>query len=184
MSDLVIGLVHYPVLGPGGDTVTSAITSLDVHDLARSARTYGARECAIVHPISAQRELVSRIVEHWTSGSSALRIPSRKEALLLVRTYSRLDDLFERIGGRRAIRVWITAARSVRPPLSWADARRLDREDGRPLVILFGTGWGLAQPIVELADAALPPLHAEEDAGYNHLSVRAACAITLDRLRG
>ena len=36
---LAIALVHHPVLDKGGAIVTTALTNLDVHDLARSART-------------------------------------------------------------------------------------------------------------------------------------------------
>jgi hypothetical protein len=62
-------------------------------------------------------------------------------------------------------------------------AERL-RGDGLPVLILFGTGWGLARELVEKADVRLEPIRAAADTGYNHLSVRAACAITLDRLLG
>ena len=55
---LAIALVHHPVLDAKGDTVTTAITNLDVHDLARSARTYGCSDYFIVHPITAQRDLI------------------------------------------------------------------------------------------------------------------------------
>ena len=68
--------------------------------------------------------------------------------------------------------------------MPYAEARlRLARSE-RPVLILFGTGWGLAGEIVAAADVRLEPIRATPDEGYNHLSVRAACAITLDRLRG
>jgi tRNA (guanine37-N1)-methyltransferase len=51
----------------------------------------------------------------------------------------------------------------------------------RPFLLLFGTGHGLAQEVLERADLALPPIR---PGSYNHLSVRAACAIILDRLFG
>jgi hypothetical protein len=52
----------------------------------------------------------------------------------------------------------------------------------RPSLILFGTGWGLAPAVLDQADAFLAPLRGASPDGYNHLSVRAACAIVLDRL--
>jgi tRNA (guanine37-N1)-methyltransferase len=55
------------------------------------------------------------------------------------------------------------------------------RESARPWLILFGTGHGLAAEVLERADVALPPIR---PGVYNHLSVRAAAAITLDRLFG
>src|SRR6185436_14258348 len=96
---LAIALVHHPVLDSGGATVTTAITNLDVHDLARSARTYGCSDYFIVHPIAAQRELVQRICDHWAHGSSGRRIPDRKAALELVRPVVTLADAHAALGG-------------------------------------------------------------------------------------
>ncbi|HTQ48077.1 MAG TPA: RNA methyltransferase, partial [Polyangiaceae bacterium] len=68
MRRLAIALLHYPVLDGQGAIVTTAVTNLDVHDLSRSARTYGCSDYFVVHPITAQRELVDRIRTHWTEG--------------------------------------------------------------------------------------------------------------------
>jgi hypothetical protein len=179
---VAIALVHYPVLDGQGKVVTSAITNLDVHDLSRSARTYGCSDYFLVHPIEAQRALVARITEHWTHGSSSRRIPARKDALALVRTVATLDDAFAAMGGRDAIEVWSTAARSTEDVLTFAAARA--RTDDRPLLILFGTAWGLAPEALATCNERLEPIRAKVDAKYNHLSVRSACAITLDRLFG
>ncbi|HEY2518381.1 MAG TPA: RNA methyltransferase [Polyangiaceae bacterium] len=186
MRRLAIALVHYPVLDAQGATVTSAITNLDVHDLARSARTYGCSDYFLVHPIAAQRELVERICEHWRDGSSGRRIPDRKTALAIARTATSLEDVYETMGGRGAIEVWVTAARSVSAaPIDSAEARaRLEREGEKPVLLLFGTGWGLARSVIDGADATLSPIRSGVESGFNHLSVRAACAILLDRLRG
>lgn len=43
MSPLYCALVHHPVRDRGGNAVTTAVTNLDVHDIARTARTYGLR---------------------------------------------------------------------------------------------------------------------------------------------
>ena len=190
MRRLAVALVHWPVLDQQGATVTSAITNLDVHDIARSARTYGCSDYFLVHPVGAQRELVARICEHWRDGSSGRRIPDRKVALALVRTAPALEDVYVELGGRENVEVWVTAARSVSSaPLDARDARaRLEGGDARrsqkPVLLLFGTGWGLAREVIDGADAVVAPIHASEPSGYNHLSVRAACAILLDRLRG
>lgn len=178
---LAIALVHHPVLDAKGGVVTSAITNVDVHDLARSARTYGASDYFVVHPIAAQRELVSRICAHWRDGSSGRRIPDRKLALALVRVVPALEDACDALGGRGAIEVWATAARRI-GGLAFAEARERARAPGKPLLVVFGTAWGLAPPVVEGCDAVLAPV--QEHAEYNHLSVRAACAVVLDRLRG
>ena len=53
---------------------------------------------------------------------------------------------------------------------------------GPPLMLLFGTGFGLAPPVLERADLVLAPILGP--GAYNHLSVRSAAGIILDRLRG
>ena len=192
MRRLAIALVHHPVLDAQGATVTSAITNLDVHDLARSARTYGCSDYFLVHPIAAQRELVTRIVEHWRDGSSGKRIPDRKTALAIARTVTSLDEAYEVLGGRANIEVWVTAARSVASaPITSSEARARLKTDApeegggdKPVLLLFGTGWGMAREVIDAADAIVEPIRASEQSGFNHLSVRAACAILLDRLRG
>ncbi len=182
---LAIALVHYPVLDAQGETVTTAITNLDVHDLSRSARTYGCSDYFLVHPITAQRDLVLRICDHWTNGSSGKRIPDRKLALALVRVTPSLEDVYASMGGRENIEVWVTAARKIGPSISMREAReKLEAPSEKPVLLLFGTGWGMAASVIEGADFALEPIRAEAASDYNHLSVRAACAIALDRLCG
>jgi hypothetical protein len=180
MTRLAIALVHHPVLDAQGAVVTSTLTNIDVHDLSRSAKTYGCTDFFVVHPIEAQRTICARIVEHWTTGSSSKRIPDRKDALALVRIVEALDDAVAALG--QAPRIWVTAAREIGRSLSWTDARRALDDDPRPVLLVFGTSWGLAPEVIARADAVLAPI--EGGAGWNHLSVRAACAIALDRLRG
>jgi hypothetical protein len=178
---LAIALVHRPVLDKEGNVVTTALTNIDVHDLARSARTYACSDYFVVHPIEVQRELTTRIVSHWTEGSSAKRIPDRKDALSIVRPVATLADALAAFGPGGAD-VWVTAARAItgKPLLSFEDARALLHTDGRPILLVFGTGWGLAPEVIEGADALLRPIVGR--GSFNHLSVRAACAIALDRL--
>ncbi len=183
MRRLAIVLVHHPVLDGQGAIVTTAVTNLDVHDLARSARTYGCTDYFVAHPIAAQRELVTRIRDHWTEGSSGRRIPDRREALGVLRIVPSLEAAVEALGGRAAVEIWGTAARELGPTLSFTEARRRLEGEGKAVLIAFGTGWGLAPVVVDDADALLEPIHASTG-GYNHLSVRSACAIALDRLCG
>ncbi len=188
MTKVVLALVHHPVLDRAGETVTTAITNLDLHDMARSARTYGVIELHVVHPVAAQRLLAERIREHWVHGSGKKRIPDRAEALSVLRVVPSLEDVYESLApgmGRAGIELWTTAASAKRGPVtSYPDARaRLERTD-KPVLITFGTGWGLAGELVASAEVRLAPIHAQRDTGYNHLSVRAACAIVLDRLFG
>ena len=55
------------------------------------------------------------------------------------------------------------------------------RPTGPPVLLVFGTGWGLTEEVLDRVDDVLEPIRGT--GGYNHLSVRAAAAIILDRLR-
>ncbi|MRR35929.1 RNA methyltransferase, partial [bacterium] len=66
---LYIALLHHPVLDRGGRVITSAVTNADIHDIARSAKTYGVKRFFIVTPIADQADLVRAIIGHWTHGA-------------------------------------------------------------------------------------------------------------------
>jgi hypothetical protein len=172
-------LVHYPVLDRQGALVTTAITNLDLHDIARSAHTFGLTDFFVVHPIAAQRELASRVKAHWTEGSGARRIPDRSPALGMLRIVATLDDVLAELGEPE---LWVTSASPRGLPLEHEAARARLAEPGPPVLLAFGTGWGLADSVCERAQAALSPIQSPRSDGYNHLSVRAAAAIIFDRL--
>jgi hypothetical protein len=185
VKGLSLALVHHPVLDRGGAVVTTAITNLDLHDMSRSARTYGVSELYVVHPIEAQRLLAARIQEHWVEGSGRRRIPDRAAAMDTLRIVPALEDAYAALGGRAAIEVWTTAAAARGPGVvPYVEARARLAAAEKPVLILFGTGWGLSGELVASADLRIEPIRAAAETGYNHLSVRAACAITLDRLLG
>ncbi|HEX6766161.1 MAG TPA: RNA methyltransferase, partial [Polyangiaceae bacterium] len=98
MRRLAVALVHHPVLDRQRAIVTTAITNLDLHDIARSAHAYGLSDFFAVHPIHAQRELAERVREHWTTGSGARRIPDRSPALAILRVVPSLDAAIDALG--------------------------------------------------------------------------------------
>jgi hypothetical protein len=177
---VALALIHHPVLDRQGGIVTTAVTNLDVHDIARSAHTFGATDFFIVHPVAAQRELVTRIREHWVDGSGARRIPDRKPAMEIVRIVDTLDTALGALGGAE---IWTTSA-APGGNLDYETARSRLRSDGGPVLLCFGTGWGLARDVMERSAARLAPIRSPREDGYNHLSVRAAAAVILDRLLG
>ena len=176
---VALALVHHPVLDRGGQVVTTAVTNLDVHDIARSSHTFGVSDFFVVHPVSAQRELVTRIRDHWVEGSGARRIPDRKPAMEVVRIVPSLDDAVAALGD--GTELWTTSA-APGGTLPFASARAALETGGPPVLLCFGTGWGLASEVMGRASARLPPISSPRADGYNHLSVRAAVAIILDRL--
>jgi hypothetical protein len=176
-------LIHHPVLDRQGATVTTAITNLDLHDLARSAYCYGLSDLFVAHPIAAQRELASRVRSHWTEGSGARRIPERKPALGLLNVIESWQDALQAMGGSEGVELWVTSANAgTQPFVTHAQARQRIESDGAPVLIAFGTGWGLAPAVIRAAQVRLAPIESPRADGFNHLSVRAAAAILFDRL--
>jgi len=175
-------LIHHPILDRERAVVTGAITNLDLHDISRSAHTYGLAAYYIAHPIAAQRELAERIREHWLTGSGSRRIPDRVPPMRGVRIVSTLDDAL--LASGPGTELWVTSARGGEKSLSHADARARVEGEGPPILLTFGTGWGLADEIMQRADWLLAPIKSPRADGFNHLSVRAAAAITFDRLLG
>lgn len=183
MRRVAAALVHYPVLDRQGSVVTSAITNLDLHDIARSARTYGLSDYFVVHPVAAQRELAERVRQHWISGSGARRIPDRTPAMELLRVVPSLEAVLVELGGRSAVEIWVTSARAgTGQNLTFTQAHARLREPGPTVLIVFGTGWGLAPQVHELADIQVEPIASLAPDRFNHLSVRAAAAIIFDRV--
>jgi hypothetical protein len=188
MTVIALALIHHPVLGRRGEVLTTTITTLDLHDLTRSARTYGLEQVYAVHPVQAQRSLAERIRSHWVEGSGRRRIPDRAAALELLRTVATLDDACRDLApdvGRSGVELWTTAAHPRGAPrTSFAVARRRLTQTERPVLLCLGTGWGLTDELVADADLHLEPIRGAVGSDYNHLSVRAAAAIALDRLLG
>jgi len=183
MRRIACALLHHPVLDRGGAIVTAAITNIDLHDISRTSFTYGLDAFYVVHPVTAQRELAERIREHWVEGSGGRRIPDRKPALAQLRVVDSLQAALADLGDDAEL--WTTSARRVGEHVLELPAAREQLQTPGPAVLLaFGTGWGLAPSVHAAAQAHLAPIPSVRADGYNHLSVRAAVAILLDRLLG
>jgi hypothetical protein len=178
---LYLGLVHHPVYNKNGDTIASAITTLDLHDLARLCRTYGLRRFFVITPLDDQRELAGRVIRHWTEGHGARYNRDRKEAVERIAVAPDIDAAAEavRIAEGDRPRLIATDAAPGDGTLGFDEARELFTED-RPALLLLGTAWGLHRDVLDRADHVLEPIVGT--GRYNHLSVRAAGAIILDRL--
>jgi hypothetical protein len=184
MADLYLALLHHPVLDKNGLVVTTAVTNMDIHDIARSARTYGVRAFYVATPVRALQALAAKIIEHWQTGYGSTYNATRKDALRLVRLERDLDSIIlavERETGTQP-RLVATSARGGPNRTTFAGLRSQLEASPEPYLIVLGTGWGLAPEVTERADVMLEPLRGPSD--YNHLSVRSAAAVILDRLRG
>lgn len=181
LQPLAAVLVHAPVVDRRGDLVTTAVTNLDLHDIARSARTYGLQRFYVVTPVVEQQRLVGKLLGHWTEGAGAEYNPKRQQALELIQVFSTFDEVladWHEVSGAEPMPLLTSASRQ--DGISFDECRK--RLQGHPGLIVFGTGWGLAPEFFDHDWQILTPI---EGAGtYNHLSVRAAAAIILDRLAG
>ena len=159
------------------------MTNLDVHDIARALKTYGGKGFYIVTPLIDQQRIVDRIITHWTDGDGGKRHPHRREALSLVHVVGSLPAVYGAIEKAEGIapKLVATSAKSREGITSFRGLRDMfDRPE--PLLLVLGTAWGLAEDIISMADYVLEPITTRT--GYNHLSVRSAAAIMLDRLLG
>jgi hypothetical protein len=183
-DNLAIALLHYPVYNKHREVVTTALTNLDQHDIARSSKTFGLDRFYIVTPSEEQRRLAERISGHWQEGWGAEYNPDRREALGIVRVCPTLASAISDFQGdfSKPVKTAITGA-ALKPestPLS--TFRQLLEERDQPYLLLLGTGWGLTEECFSAADIILESIAG--NGTYNHLSVRSAAAIMLDRLRG
>ncbi|MFC2078242.1 RNA methyltransferase [Candidatus Bipolaricaulota bacterium] len=185
MGNLYVGLLHFPMRNRQGEIVATSTTSMDIHDIARSARTYDVARYFIVTPLPSQREITWRVRGFWTEGEGASENSRRGEAMEYVVVADDLDETLEWIREAEETTPYLvgTSARATsKETVSFDALKRRLRTDPRPVYILFGTGWGMTDELIEVCDAILPPIM--PDADFNHLSVRAAAAIVLDRVAG
>ena len=181
---LYVALLHHPVYDKNGAVVTTAVTNMDIHDIARSGKTYGIKKFYVATPVKALQRLALKIIAHWESGYGAEYNHTRKEALALAQVKDTLDDAIldvERECGAKPILV-VTSARAGKNRTSFAELRKMLRVTPAPFLLLLGTGWGLTDEVLAQSDYILEPIGGGTD--YNHLSVRSAAAIILDRLLG
>lgn len=177
--------VHYPVLDKRGEKSSTAITGMDLHDIARACRTYGIKKYLLVTPIAQQREMAKRIAGHWTSGWGADYNPDRREAFSTLKIFASVQKAIawaEEKEKKPVFKIATTAKRHAGAQHWLTLKREILRRDHSPLII-FGTGWGLHDEVMEMADAVMTPICGGKD-GWNHLSVRSAVSITLDRFFG
>ncbi len=178
MKNISIGLIHYPVYNKNKDIIASSITNLDIHDIARCARTYGLEKYFIVHPQELQREFASKLISFWREGYGKEYNQDRSTALDIVEIVADLQEIEKRYGKHKII---VTTAQNRSNGINFNDL--VKEATSNPLtkyLLLFGTGWGMSEDIFKTADFTLQPVLGAGE--YNHLSVRSAVAIILDRL--
>jgi len=178
-------LMHDQVLVEQGKVGTSSITSLDIHDIARSCRTYGIKGYSLVTPLIDQQRIAQTIIDFWHDAGIAYN-HNRAEAVDLVSIVPSLDDVIASIEteeGRKPLLVATSAKNQAHlaRTITYYDQKQVWQHD-RPVLFVFGTAKGLSDELIARCDYLLLPVEGFTE--FKHLSVRSATAIVLDRWMG
>lgn len=183
-NKIYLSLVHYPVYNRNRDVVCTSVTNFDIHDISRTCGTYELKGYRLVVPVDAQKKLTERIIGYWQDGTGGQYNKDREKAFGSTGVVESIESVIKEIEileGQKPL-IITTSARLFSNSITYERLRKNIYEDNRPYLLLFGTGWGLTDEIMEMSDYILEPIRAKSK--YNHLSVRAAVAIILDRLFG
>ncbi len=181
-TKIYLGLIHHPIYNKKGEKITTTITNLDLHDISRAAKTYDIEKYFVINHLKSQQALVKRMQDYWTSGFGSDYNQNRQEAFSVLNISDTLDDVLEEIKeetGEEAILI-ATDAKEFSNSKSYIEMRELIYNSDRPYLIIYGTGWGLTEETLDRCDYILDPIYGRGD--FNHLSVRSAASIIMDRL--
>ncbi len=178
-------LMHTEVYVGDKEPGNTSVTSLDMHDIARSSRTYGIKNYFLVTPLQDQRKIIKTLLAFWQKGAGIEYNKSRHEAVNRVRvseSFAEVVAAIEEKEGKKPI-ILGTSARvgDSKQLLSFFDQQKVFNKE-RPVLIVLGTGQGLTDEFLQQCDYILSPIEGFSD--YNHLSVRSAGAVILDRWLG
>ncbi len=178
-------LMHDQInLGTTGRVGTTSIMSIDIHDIARSCKTYGIKKFYLVSPLKDQQEMVARFLSFWHKEGPEYRA-DRHSAINLVAVKDSLDQVVADIQEQedREPTLIATSAQSMptTKQITFHDQSTVWQEK-KPLLFVLGTGNGLATSLIEQCEYGLIPIEGIPD--FNHLSVRSAAGIILDRWLG
>lgn len=179
--NLYVALVHWPVLNKQGEITAVSLTNLDIHDIARVCHSYGLGGYYLSTPLQDQQALADRLIKHWSTGEGQRANPDRTLAVQRVQIHNNVHEVAAQVREQAGADPWIvaTSARDEGGVPCSAVRRRLEQQ---PVLLILGTGSGLAPQVMAAADEVLRPLRCFDT--YNHLSVRSAAAIIIDRILG
>ena len=138
----------------------------------------------IITPLEAQKELTSRIIGFWQDGSGVEANKNRNEAFEKTRLVDSIEECIKIITEVEGIepKIITTSAKIFDNSVDYESLSKEIYEDDAPYFLLFGTGWGLIDEVMDTSYKILNPIRGKTE--YNHLSVRSAVSIILDRLFG
>lgn len=125
---------------------------------------------------------MERLIEHWTHGYGAHYNPIRALALNKIVMKESLEALFEDTKKENTMIIGTSSKLRPHKSIGYDEVRFILEKDRKNILMLFGTGWGLTDETIELCDRILEPIKGTTE--YNHLSLRVALGIILDRIYG
>lgn len=184
---MALALVHYPVFDRQRRLSATNITHFDIHDIARACRTYGVAQYFVVHPMREQLMFGARLLEHWRIGYGSKYNPSRRQALECVELVESIDETVAKWRQENPKSLVIaTTTRNFEgfKEYSFTELQNQIFEEETAVLLVFGTGYGLTEELIRSCDGKLQSLKGRSPDQFNHLSVRSAVSIYLDRLCG
>ena len=182
-AEIYVALTHYPVYNKNHEIVATATTNLDIHDIARVSKTYNIKKYFIITPVEGQKEYIYRIVKHWKEGFGFIYNSNRAKALNITEITDSLTTCIKTVKdntNKELILVGTSATGDKDKLITINKLRKIIEK--KALLLVFGTGWGLTEEIIKEFDFMLEPIYGLGD--FNHLPVRSAISITLDRILG
>ncbi len=175
-------LMHTDVVLPNDTVGETSVTSIDVHDIARSARTYGVERVYIVTPLADQQKIVNRLLTYWQEAGSSENV-NRHDALARVELAESLESVICKIQETYAnpCLIGTTAQAGDEPYITYYDQDVIWQQYDAVVAIL-GTARGLSNAVRTRCTYMFDPI--EGMTTFNHLSVRSAAAVMLDRWLG
>ena len=183
-SNLYLALVHHPINNINGEVIKTSLTNLDIQDIARSCKTYGIQKYFITHPVKEQRALAESVLNYWDNNQNKRNKNSKHNAMELIEIKKNINEAIRsiKLTHKKRPKIVATDARIMHNMVNYSQLRDVIKADSGPFLFLFGTGWGLTKEVLDSADYIVKPVGSYHQ--YNHLSVRSAVAIVLDRLFG
>ena len=77
-------LMHTDVMIKGAGVGNSSVTSIDLHDIARSGATYGLKNLFMVSPLADQQAIMNEFFAFWKSPAGAAYNPGRSQAVCAI----------------------------------------------------------------------------------------------------
>jgi len=172
-ASFAVALVHHPVLNRKGESSTTAVTSIDIHDFVRTCAMFDVAPVYIVHPAEGMHALVRDVAGYWLEGAGGERNPGRTESIRSLKLAKSIGEVL----AEEEYTLWYTSASP--PDGNIVDIAKLPEIKGKHLIV-FGTGWGLDEALLPEPNGWLSPI--EGIGMVRHLSVRAVLAIYMDQL--